>query len=192
VRLGDVGIATRTDCPEAEALMDLLRNRRPEVARHSEVVAHHLGKLARALDLGEERSAMLETAGRLHDIGKIAVPPQVLSKPGPLDEVEWGAIKLHPGIGADLLHHHRLHEIARWVRAHHERLDGRGYPMGLEADEIDIEARALTVVDAYFAMRSARPYRPAMIHDEAVAELVRCSGTQFDGRVVAVFLDTLA
>ena len=98
----------------------------------------------------------------------------------------------HPEIGARILEHAGLRDIAAWVLAHHERLDGRGYPSGLAADEIPLEARILAVADAYEAMIADRPYRAGMPAEEARAELERCAGTQFDPTVVEAFLGTLA
>jgi HD-GYP domain-containing protein (c-di-GMP phosphodiesterase class II) len=98
-------------------------------------------------------------------------------------------MKVHPSVGAMMLSHAGLHEEASWVRSHHERIDGDGYPAGLAANEIPLEARILFVADAFEAMTSDRPYHAGIDVNEALAELRRCAGTQFDARVVAVFAD---
>jgi HD-GYP domain-containing protein (c-di-GMP phosphodiesterase class II) len=127
----------------------------------------------------------------LHDLGKLAVPDAILHKAGGLTDAEWVEIKRHPEIGARILENAGLYRIAGWVHGHHERIDGTGYPSGLRADQIPLEARILAVADAYEAMVADRPYRRGMKHAEACAELLRGVGTQFDGHVVQAFLGTL-
>ncbi|MCW2990475.1 MAG: metal dependent phosphohydrolase, partial [Solirubrobacterales bacterium] len=126
-------------------------------------------------------------AAFLHDIGKVAVSHTILGKPAALTDEEFEAIKVHPQVGETMLHHAGLHDEAHWVGAHHERLDGAGYPHGLRASEIPLEARILFVADSFEAMTSDRPYRRGMPVADAVAELRRCAGTQFDPRVVETF-----
>jgi HD-GYP domain-containing protein (c-di-GMP phosphodiesterase class II) len=128
----------------------------------------------------------------LHDVGKIALPDLMLSKPAPLTDEEWIEVRRHPEIGAHILANAQLVDIARWVMAHHERPDGRGFPRGLANGEIPLEARIIAVADAYVAMTSERPYRAAMDHEEARAELRRNVGRQFDERVVSAFIASLA
>ena len=127
----------------------------------------------------------------LHDLGKLGIADAILHKAGSLTDAEWEEMTRHPEIGARILEHAGLRDIAAWVLAHHERLDGRGYPSGLAADEIPLEARILAVADAYEAMIADRPYRRGMPAEEARAELERCAGTQFDPTVVEAFLGTL-
>jgi HD-GYP domain-containing protein (c-di-GMP phosphodiesterase class II) len=135
---------------------------------------------------------VLHAAGVLHDLGKLAVPDAILHKPDRLTDAEWAEIRRHPEVGARILENAGLHRIAGWVRAHHERVDGGGYPNGLNADQIPLEARILAVADAYEAMVADRPYRAGMEPEEAGAELLRCAGTQFDEAVVDAFLRVLA
>lgn len=118
----------------------------------------------------------------------MAVPPRVLQKPGPLTAAEWRQVQAHAEIGARLIRAAGLDEVAPWVLAHHERIDGGGYPHGLRGDEIPLEARILTVADAFDAMRTNRPYRGAFSEREAIEELRRAAGTQFDRRVVETFV----
>jgi two-component system cell cycle response regulator len=142
-------------------------------------------EVARVLGLDDARLDAVRTAARLHDIGKLAVPDAILNKPGPLDEEEFRIVKTHPVVGATLLNSWGLAGPATIVLQHHERLDGSGYPAGLRGDEICIESRIVHAADAYVAMIEDRRYRKAMMHDEALAELARHSGTQFDPDVVA-------
>jgi HD-GYP domain-containing protein (c-di-GMP phosphodiesterase class II) len=130
----------------------------------------------------------LARAAEMHDIGKMAVPEQILNKPGPLDEVEFEFIRQHTIVGERILSAApALASVARIVRSSHERWDGHGYPDGLEAEEIPLAARIVLVCDAYHAMTSDRPYHPAISERAALAELRRCAGTHFDPTVVEVF-----
>ncbi|HEV3048455.1 MAG TPA: HD domain-containing phosphohydrolase [Solirubrobacteraceae bacterium] len=161
-------------------------------ARHSETVGRYAEMMARELGLPEERIARVHLAGRLHDIGKVGVPDEVLSKPSRLTEEEFELIKRHPELGAQILEHPSLADVRAWVATHHERPDGRGYPRGIAGEQIPLEARILAVADAYEAMTSDRAYSPSIGHAAARAELERCAGDQFDPRVVRAFLDVLA
>ncbi|MFN7036907.1 MAG: HD-GYP domain-containing protein [Bellilinea sp.] len=152
------------------------------VTRMAEQVALRMGCTFR--EVQDVRRAAL-----LHDIGKIGIPDQILHKPGPLTEREWAIMRQHPEIGARILRLvHGLSEVARLVLAHHERYDGSGYPYGLSGDSIPLGARILAVVDAFGAMTTDRVYRPALSFRDALAELKRCAGTDFDPKVVDVFL----
>jgi HD-GYP domain-containing protein (c-di-GMP phosphodiesterase class II) len=133
----------------------------------------------------------IETAGVLHDIGKIGLPDAILRKPGPLAKTEMAEIRTHPEIGAQILNSRGLQDVREWVLAHHERPDGKGYPCGLPDQEIPLEAKILAVADAYEAMTADRVYRPGIDERAARAELLRCSGDQFDSRVIAAFLAVL-
>jgi HD-GYP domain-containing protein (c-di-GMP phosphodiesterase class II) len=130
----------------------------------------------------------LSIAARLHDIGKIAVPDSILAKPGPLDAEEFDLVKTHTIVGAELLSSWGLPGPADIVRQHHERIDGTGYPSGLRGEQICLEARVIHVADAYTAMTRDRPYRKALAEDEALAELARHAGSQFDADVVAALI----
>jgi diguanylate cyclase (GGDEF)-like protein len=157
-------------------------------ARHSETVGRYAELMARELGCSEHRVGRVRLAGLLHDVGKVGVPNTILSKPGKLTDEEFAVIRLHPGLGEQILDHPTLADVARWVGAHHERPDGRGYPNSLVGDELPLEARIIAVADAYEAMTSDRSYRGAIGSDNARAELRRCSGTQFDADVVEAFL----
>lgn len=131
----------------------------------------------------------IRRAALLHDIGKIGIPDQILHKPGPLSDREWAIMRQHPEIGARILRTVRgLNDVGMYVLAHHERYDGSGYPYGLSGDMIPLGARILSVVDAFGAMITDRVYRSSLSYRDAIAEVRRCSGTDFDPRVVDVFL----
>jgi HD-GYP domain-containing protein (c-di-GMP phosphodiesterase class II) len=148
-----------------------------------------------ALRLGWERERVrtLRTAAPLHDIGKVKVRPQVLLKPGPLTPEERQEIQRHPQAGAQLvLPLRRFHDALPYVLFHHERWDGGGYPAGLSGRGIPAEARVLAVADTFDAMISERTYRRALTHQEAIAEVERCAGTQFDPVVAELFVEVWA
>jgi diguanylate cyclase (GGDEF)-like protein/putative nucleotidyltransferase with HDIG domain len=176
----------------AMLLAETLDLRDVSTARHSQTVGRYAEEIARALNLSGERIERIRAAGVLHDIGKLGVADAVLQKPGPLTDDEWADMRRHPELGARILDHANLRDISAWVLAHHERVDGRGYPHGLAGEQIPLEARILAVADAYEAMTADRPYRAALGHDAARDQLRACSGTQFDPHVVEAFLDVLA
>jgi diguanylate cyclase (GGDEF)-like protein/putative nucleotidyltransferase with HDIG domain len=176
----------------AMLLAETLDLRDVSTARHSQTVGRYAEEIARALGLSGERIERIRAAGVLHDIGKLGVADAVLQKPGPLTEDEWADMRRHPELGARILDHANLRDISAWVLAHHERLDGRGYPHGLAGERIPLEARILAVADAYEAMTADRPYRAALGHDAARDELRACAGTQFDPAVVEAFVAVLA
>jgi putative nucleotidyltransferase with HDIG domain len=125
----------------------------------------------------------------LHDIGKIAVPDGILRKPGKLDEDEWVIMRTHPHAGAEILHSvDFLVPVSEIVLSHHERFDGGGYPRGLAGEEIPVGARIFMIADSFDAMTSDRVYRKAMASEEALAEILRNSGSQFDPAAVRAFL----
>jgi putative two-component system response regulator len=131
----------------------------------------------------------IETAGLLHDIGKIGVPENILCKPGKLTDEEFEIMKNHPGQGKKMLNGiKKLNAVAEWLSTHHERWDGRGYPLGLKAEEIPLTARIIAIADTYDAMTSSRSYRKALSHEIAFNEIKNCAGTQFDPDMVDIFI----
>ena len=154
------------------------------VAAYAVLLAEELGWTPRAIQ-------QLEEATYLHDIGKIAVADRVLLKSGPLTEEEWGLMKQHPVVSAEIIEALLDDEFAAGVRHHHERWDGSGYPDGLAGEDIPLVAKLLCLVDSYDAMSSRRVYRPALSREECVAELTRCAGSQFDPELVPAFLRVL-
>lgn len=148
--------------------------------------------MAEELGLEDERIEKTHKAAMLHDIGKAVVPEEILGKPGALTEEERREIERHPSAGAEMLERAGMYDVAPLVRAHHERYDGHGYPRGLEGGEIPLESRIIFVVDSFDAMTSDRPYRRRSSVADAVTELRRCAGTQFDPGVVSALTTVLS
>jgi diguanylate cyclase (GGDEF)-like protein len=170
------------------ALVQALQEREPGIGQHLHDVAELVRLTAAALGLGGEDLEEVVRAAELHDVGKVAVPDAILSKPGPLSEAEWGFMREHTIVGDRILSAApALEGVAKLVRASHERYDGRGYPDQLRGEEIPLGARIVTVCDAFNAMTSDRPYRPALAVQDALDELHRCAGRQFDPAVVRAF-----
>jgi HD-GYP domain-containing protein (c-di-GMP phosphodiesterase class II) len=175
----------RATVAAVEALAMLVDSRDAGTNEHSGRVAELSEELALALDCCPERARDVYLAGKLHDVGKVAVPDSILRKRGKLTEAEWRCVQRHPSIGANLVSHvPSLARLAPIIRSHHERYDGAGYPQGLRGEEIPLEARIVAVVDAFDAMISDRPYRLRMSVEGARQRLRECAGTQFDPEVV--------
>src|SRR5919106_2024103 len=147
---------------------------------HSQTVGRYAEQMAIQLGLSDDHVERIRLAGVLHDVGKIGVSDRVVAKPGPLDSDEWREMRTHPEIGARLLAHPEFDDLRAWVHSHHERPDGRGYPLGLAGDSIPLEARILAVADAYEAMTADRAYRPSLGEEAARAELEAGAGTPID------------
>jgi len=182
---------TAEQLPAVLVLAETLDLRDTGTALHSQTVGRYAELIATALGLAEARVKRVRLAGLLHDIGKLGVPDPILRKAGPLNAKEWDEMRKHPELGARILAGANLDDISGWVLAHHERPDGRGYPAGLAAHDIPLEARILSVADAFEAMTSDRVYRRAIPVSEAIEELRRHAGTQFDVRIVELFLACL-
>jgi putative nucleotidyltransferase with HDIG domain len=167
--------------------------RDPNTRGHSARVTALAESIALQLGWSEDRLALLHVGGPLHDIGKLAVSDEVLRKEGRLDDGELAQIREHPKIGARiLLRMAALREAIPYVLYHHERWDGNGYPSGKAGEEIPVEARVLAVADAFDAMTSDRPYRRALTRAQALDEVARCAGTQFDPEIARIFLELFA
>jgi len=172
-----------------ELLADAVDKRDPYTASHSFRVAAYAEKIAEEMGLPFEQKENIAIAGRVHDIGKIGISDTILQKPGKLTEIEYSKMKTHPKTGYEILSPLELYKGAlSFVLYHHERMDGKGYPSGLTGQSIPLGARILAVADSFDAMTSNRPYRKAMSDDEAVKELMRNRGTQFDPEVVDAFI----
>lgn len=172
-----------------EALLRTLAGREAWAGRPSTLIAEASVEVARALGLPDGELGRIRTASLLHDLGKLAIPDEILRKPGDLDEPEWRIIAEHPKIGQVVLEQAgALRDAAMIVLHHHEWFDGRGYPLGLSGNDIPIGARIVAIADAYEAMVAGRPYRAAISHEAALAELRRHAGYQFDPELVDLFL----
>ena len=175
-----------------EALAAAIDMRDGYTSEHSAEVVELARRVGRGLSLEPAALVELECAARLHDVGKIGVPDEILRKPGPLDESEWKTIRRHPERGAEVLARiPGLEAVATIVRFHHERWDGGGYPDGLAGDSIPLASRVISACDAFRAMTSDRPYRRAMQRELALEELEEHAGSQFDPYVVDALLEVL-
>lgn len=171
------------------ALSSALDVRDTETEGHARRVVRYMELIAEVLKVPVAQHPTLRRGALLHDIGKIGVPDHILRKPGALTDGEWTTMKTHPDLGARIIANIPfLEEVAVIIRAHHERWDGNGYPEGLAGEHIPLGARIFAVADSFDAMTSDRPYRRGRALHEAMAELERCSGTQFDPAVVRAFL----
>jgi diguanylate cyclase (GGDEF)-like protein len=188
-----------TDTPDrearfraAESLAKAVDDRDAYTGSHSQRVGDYSARIARRLGADEPGIELTRLAGSLHDLGKLAIPEEILRKPDSLDETERLMLERHPQIGFRMLESLGVEPVAEWVLHHHERWDGAGYPNRLAGDKIPLGARIIFVADAYDAMTSERAYSEALPQRDALAELERCAGTQFDPAVVKALADELA
>lgn len=187
----DVGRAAMSAAQDA--LIETLAGRPGWSGKPSTVIAEASVALGRAIDLPQSELDRIRTASLLHDLGKLAVPDEILDRPGELAMSEWRVVTEHPKIGQVVLEQAgALRDAATIVLHHHEWYDGRGYPHGLTGTEIPIGARIVSIVDAYEAMVAGRPYREAISHQQALAELRRQAGVQFDPELVDLFIALFA
>lgn len=181
----------RTHLSTVLSLAEVLELRDARSATHAAAVARYCEMIAAEMGLSTSRIKRLHVAGLLHDIGKVGVGDTILDKPGPLSPVEWDQVRRHPEMAARILGARELADIREWVLARHEQPDGHGYPRGISGDDVPLESRILAVAESYDAIMSDRPYRPARSSDEAIAEIGRYSGSQFDGAVVDALVRAL-
>jgi HD-GYP domain-containing protein (c-di-GMP phosphodiesterase class II) len=175
--------------PVIAALLGSLAAKDRTTEGHSAATMQHAVAVAKTLGLGPDEIVAVNLGALFHDIGKIGIPEHILRKPSALTDEEWAEMKAHPVIGANLIGEvPNLERIRPIVLAHHEHYDGSGYPNGLRADEIPLAAQIISVADTYEALTSTRPYRPAVGHDPAVAELRRVAGSQLNPIVVEAFI----
>ncbi|MRR12137.1 HD domain-containing protein, partial [bacterium] len=195
IAVGNIGLFSSVQeayLATVRALAAAVDAKDPYTRGHSDGVAAYALRIGEAMRFSAEQMVALEMAAYLHDIGKIGISEDILLKPGKLSDAEMSQMRHHPLIGANILKPVAFPwPIAPIVRHHHEHFNGEGYPAGLKTEEIPILARVLTVADAFEAMVADRPYRRGRSQQEAILELRRCSGTQFDPRVVDAFIDVL-
>ena len=183
--LGELRLAAVISLAEALDIRDT------GTADHSHAVGRYAQMMAEELGLDAEHADRVRLAGVLHDVGKVGMASGLVAKPGPLNDAEWGEMHTHPEIAARMLERAEFEDLREWILYHHERVDGTGYPRGLEGDEIPLESRILAVADAYEGMTADRVYRRSLGEQAARVELVAGSGAQFDGEVVQAFLSAL-
>lgn len=174
--------------PGLPELADLLEERDAELSAHGARVAAYAERIARTMGLPAPAIGRVRAAARLHDLGKVWIPRDILDKPGPLTEEEWNEVRRHPRVAARLFRLANLYELADIVLAHHERPDASGYPEGIPSSETPLEAQIVAVADVYDAMLSHRPYAAARTPEEAREELERVAAKQLDEHVVEAFL----
>jgi HD-GYP domain-containing protein (c-di-GMP phosphodiesterase class II) len=173
-----------------QSIMNSLLVKNPREEAHSKRVSNICAEIGRAYELSDDEIKELKVIGELHDIGKIAIDEAILNKEGSLSESERAQIQKHPETGYRLLGtSNEFTNIAEFILAHHERWDGKGYPRGLKGDEIPWKARIIAIADAYDAMTCDRPYRKALSKEDAMAELIKNAGTQFDVDIVQIFVN---
>ncbi|MFA6801772.1 MAG: diguanylate cyclase, partial [Acholeplasmataceae bacterium] len=172
------------------SILEILTTKYEDEKEHSKQVRNICGKIGEVLGLSEKQINELKLSGHLHDIGKIAIPEEILHKPAKLTEDEYEIVKTHAEIGYRILNSvEEYQNVAIATLHHHERYDGFGYPKGLKGEDIPLFSRIICIVDAYEAMVSDRVYRKALGKSFAIEELKRCSGTQFDPFIVDVFIE---
>lgn len=175
------------------ALASAVEMRDPYTAGHQKRVTDLACAIAEEMGLSKEQIEGLRMAGLIHDVGKMLVPAEILSKPGRLTEIDFSMIETHPKVGYDILKEIEFpYPVAQIVIQHHERMDGSGYPAGLTSEEILLEARILAVADVVEAIASHRPYRPALGKDKAIEEISQNRGVLYDPKVVDVCLKVLS
>ena len=179
----------------AKQLLDQVKQKDVFTFEHCCRVGRGARKMAKAMGLNEYEQAIVEYSGLFHDIGKTQIPLEILTKPGRLDKNEIEIIKSHAKLSADMIQHLDGTPFFRFmlpgIKYHHEKIDGGGYPNNLAGDNIPLFARLISVVDSYDAMTNMRPYRNPLPEEKAIQEIKDFAGTQFDSKLVEIFLEFL-
>ncbi|HAE43066.1 MAG TPA: hypothetical protein DCG34_09150 [Clostridiales bacterium] len=175
-----------------KALINAIEAKDPYTSGHANRVGEYSVAIAQEINLSSKQIEIIKNAALLHDIGKIGIDDRILNKQEGLSDLELEVIKNHPSIGYDIIKDIGfLKDVMNIVKHHHEKWDGSGYPQGLKGSEIPIETTILTISDAYDAMTTDRPYRKALSSEEAVKELLKYSGTQFNPEIIDKAIETL-
>ena len=174
-----------------KSLAEALEARDSYTKSHSDIVADYAKRIAEKMGLPFYEIKKIIQSALLHDLGKMAMPDGILNKPGPLNEKEWEEVRKHPEKSEEILKHLTFITFLPIIRHHHERFDGTGYPDKLSGEKIPLGARILAVADSFEAMTRDRSYRKALSKERAIEEIKRCSGSQFDPKVVMAFLEVL-
>lgn len=174
-----------------KALAQAVEAKDPYGKGHSIRVSYYSKEIAQKLGFGPEEIEVVESAAYLHDIGKVKIPKKILKKKGRLSKQEYQEVKNHPQVGAKILKSSASTKVVTLIKEHHERPDGQGYPDGKKDNPTSLGAKIIAVADAFDAMTTNRPYRSALSIKEALLELKRYSGTQFDPEVVEVFIEIM-
>lgn len=173
-------------------LLAMLYEKSTETEEHCKRLEAYCVAIGQKMNLTTKDLDELSLLALLHDIGKVVIPPSLLKKPGPLTPAEWEEMRRHPEIGYRIAREStELASISNLILSHHERWDGKGYPRGLIGEDIPLACRIISVVDAFDAMTNNRVYRKAMSVEEAITEIKKNAGTQFDPQIVEVFLEIL-
>ena len=173
-----------------KTLASIVETRDPYTSGHQKRVVHLVIAIAKELGFSQEKIEAIKTAAQLHDIGKMNIPTSILARPGKISAIEYEMIKTHCQLGYAVLKNIEFPwPIADIILQHHEKLDGSGYPNGLKAKEIMLEARIITVADVVEAMSSHRPYRPALGIDRALKEIVKNKGKLYDSKIVDICVE---
>ena len=189
----DSGLSDNQTCLEfAKVLASTLEEKDPYTSGHSERVCYYSDFICKRLSLQPKDRTELQIASYLHDIGKIGISNRFINKKGTLSSTDWAIIRQHSNKSIELLAPLKLSSnILSFIQHHHEHYDGTGYPDGLAGEQIPVGARIIAISDAYDSMTSNRPYRKPLSNEEAKTELTKCSGKQFDPKLITIFLDVL-
>ena len=173
-----------------DLIMNTLYEKSNRELMHSKRVGELCGQIAAKMNFEKDDVNQIRTAGLMHDIGKIGIDENILNKPGKLTDDEWTEMKKHPEIGHRILCSDiKFSKIAGYIFEHHEYINGQGYPRGLKGEEIAVQSRIISIADAYDAMTSKRTYSKVISEDDAITEIKKCSGTQFDPEIARVFIE---